>query len=154
MLSMAAIGSGAGAASYYADDNYYTDGQLTEASLWAGQGAEMLGLSGMVHANVFEAVLAGNLPSPAGPTPGQVTTARTSCSGITDPVTGRASPGHEIEHPMAIVILAGLVSSTLLNMFLMSALYPRCSTFVRLLLDSRRRPSALIRLRPELSQRG
>ena len=63
MLSMAAIGSGAGAASYYAGDNYYTDGQLTEASLWAGQGAEMLGLSGKVDANVFEAVLAGNLPN-------------------------------------------------------------------------------------------
>jgi conjugative relaxase-like TrwC/TraI family protein len=63
MLSMAAIGSGAGAANYYAGDNYYTDGQLTEASLWAGQGAEMLGLSGKVDANVFEAVLAGNLPN-------------------------------------------------------------------------------------------
>jgi conjugative relaxase-like TrwC/TraI family protein len=63
MLSMAAIGSGAGAANYYAGDNYYTDGQLTEASLWAGQAAELLGLSGKVEANVFEAVLAGNLPN-------------------------------------------------------------------------------------------
>ena len=26
-------------------------------------------------------------------------------------------PGHEIEHPMAIVILGGLVTSTLLNLF-------------------------------------
>ena len=34
-------------------------------------------------------------------------------------------PGHEIEHPMAIVILGGLVSSTLLNLFLMPALYAR-----------------------------
>jgi CzcA family heavy metal efflux pump len=34
-------------------------------------------------------------------------------------------PGHEIEHPMAIVILGGLVSSTLLNLFLMPALYLR-----------------------------
>ncbi|MPS69115.1 MAG: efflux RND transporter permease subunit [Novosphingobium sp.] len=33
--------------------------------------------------------------------------------------------GHEIEHPMAIVILGGLVSSTLLNLFLMPALYAR-----------------------------
>lgn len=32
-------------------------------------------------------------------------------------------PGHEIEHPMAIVIVGGLVSSTLLNLFLMPALY-------------------------------
>ncbi|OYW22378.1 efflux RND transporter permease subunit [Sphingomonas sp.] len=34
-------------------------------------------------------------------------------------------PGHEIEHPMAIVILGGLVSSTILNLFLMPALYAR-----------------------------
>jgi len=34
-------------------------------------------------------------------------------------------PGHEIEHPMAIVILGGLVSSTVLNLFLMPALYLR-----------------------------
>ena len=32
-------------------------------------------------------------------------------------------PGHEIEYPMAIVILGGLVTSTLLNLFLMPALY-------------------------------
>jgi CzcA family heavy metal efflux pump len=35
------------------------------------------------------------------------------------------APGHEIEHPMAIVILGGLVSSTALNLFLMPALYAR-----------------------------
>lgn len=34
-------------------------------------------------------------------------------------------PGHEIEHPLAIVILGGLASSTLLNLFLMPALYLR-----------------------------
>jgi Cu/Ag efflux pump CusA len=34
-------------------------------------------------------------------------------------------PGHEIEHPMAIVILGGLISSTVLNLFLMPALYLR-----------------------------
>lgn len=39
-------------------------------------------------------------------------------------VAGNA-PGHEIEHPMAIVILGGLISSTLLNLFLMPALYGR-----------------------------
>ncbi|MDB5689505.1 MAG: hypothetical protein JWL91_1381 [Sphingomonas bacterium] len=39
-------------------------------------------------------------------------------------VAGNA-PGHEIEHPMAIVILGGLVSSTGLNLFLMPALYAR-----------------------------
>ncbi len=34
-------------------------------------------------------------------------------------------PGHEIEHPMAIVILGGLVTSTLLNLFVMPSLYLR-----------------------------
>ncbi len=34
-------------------------------------------------------------------------------------------PGHEIEHPMAIVILGGLVTSTLLNVFLLPVLYGR-----------------------------
>jgi len=32
-------------------------------------------------------------------------------------------PGHEIEYPMAVVILGGLVTSTVLNLFLMPALY-------------------------------
>jgi len=35
------------------------------------------------------------------------------------------APGHEIEHPMALVILGGLVSSTVLNLLLMPALYAR-----------------------------
>ncbi|MEO8313177.1 MAG: efflux RND transporter permease subunit [Pseudomonadota bacterium] len=35
------------------------------------------------------------------------------------------APGHEIEHPMALVILGGLVSSTCLNLLLMPALYAR-----------------------------
>ncbi|MGI8928931.1 MAG: efflux RND transporter permease subunit, partial [Candidatus Limnocylindrales bacterium] len=34
-------------------------------------------------------------------------------------------PGHEIEHPMAIVILGGLITSTLLNLFIMPLLYLR-----------------------------
>jgi CzcA family heavy metal efflux pump len=34
-------------------------------------------------------------------------------------------PGHEIEYPMAVVILGGLVTSTLLNLFLMPSLYAR-----------------------------
>ena len=34
-------------------------------------------------------------------------------------------PGHEIEHPMAIVILGGLVTSTMLNLFVVPALYLR-----------------------------
>jgi CzcA family heavy metal efflux pump len=34
-------------------------------------------------------------------------------------------PGHEIEHPMAIVILGGLITSTLLNLFVIPSLYLR-----------------------------
>ena len=34
-------------------------------------------------------------------------------------------PGHEIEYPMAIVILGGLVTSTLLNLFVVPAMYLR-----------------------------
>jgi CzcA family heavy metal efflux pump len=34
-------------------------------------------------------------------------------------------PGHEIEHPMAVVIVGGLVTSTLLNLFVLPALYLR-----------------------------
>ncbi len=34
-------------------------------------------------------------------------------------------PGHEIEHPMAIVILGGLITSTLLNLFIVPTLYLR-----------------------------
>ena len=32
-------------------------------------------------------------------------------------------PGHEIEHPMAVVIIGGLVSSTFLTLFLLPVLY-------------------------------
>ena len=34
-------------------------------------------------------------------------------------------PGNEIEHPMAVVILGGLVTSTLLNLFVVPSLYLR-----------------------------
>jgi len=34
-------------------------------------------------------------------------------------------PGHEIEHPLAVVILGGLITSTLLNLFLTPSLYLR-----------------------------
>jgi Cu/Ag efflux pump CusA len=34
-------------------------------------------------------------------------------------------PGHEIEYPMAVVILGGLVTSTLLNLYLVPTLYLR-----------------------------
>jgi Cu/Ag efflux pump CusA len=35
------------------------------------------------------------------------------------------TPGHEIEHPMAIVILGGLFTSTLVNLFVVPVLYLR-----------------------------
>ncbi len=34
-------------------------------------------------------------------------------------------PGHEIEHPMAVVILGGLVTATLMNLFVLPSLYLR-----------------------------
>jgi len=63
VLTPAAVRSASGAAGYYAADNYYTDGQATEASLWVGQGADALGLEGPVTREAFEAVLAGKLPN-------------------------------------------------------------------------------------------
>lgn len=42
-------------------------------------------------------------------------------------VIAEDKPGHEIEHPMAVVILGGLVTSTLLNLFVLPALYLRWS---------------------------
>jgi Cu/Ag efflux pump CusA len=34
-------------------------------------------------------------------------------------------PGHEIEYPLAVVIVGGLVTSTILNLFLVPPLYAR-----------------------------
>jgi Cu/Ag efflux pump CusA len=34
-------------------------------------------------------------------------------------------PGHEIEHPLAVVVIGGLITSTLLNLFVVPALYLR-----------------------------
>jgi Cu/Ag efflux pump CusA len=34
-------------------------------------------------------------------------------------------PGHEIEYPLAVVVLGGLVTSTLLNLFVVPSLYLR-----------------------------
>jgi Cu/Ag efflux pump CusA len=44
--------------------------------------------------------------------------------------------GHEIEHPMAIVILGGLVTSTLLNLFVLPSLYLRFGKSKRALSSS------------------
>jgi CzcA family heavy metal efflux pump len=40
-------------------------------------------------------------------------------------VAAGSIPGHEVEHPMALVILGGLVTSTLLNLFVLPSLYLR-----------------------------
>jgi CzcA family heavy metal efflux pump len=40
-------------------------------------------------------------------------------------VVGGSRSGQEVEHPMAVVILGGLVTSTVLNLFLLPALYHR-----------------------------
>ena len=40
-------------------------------------------------------------------------------------IIGGNKPGHEIEYPMAVVILGGLITSTILNLFLLPPLYAR-----------------------------
>jgi Cu/Ag efflux pump CusA len=45
--------------------------------------------------------------------------------------SGKAA-GHEIEHPMAVVILGGLATSTLLNLLLLPALYAKYGRPVRI----------------------
>lgn len=93
MLSIAPIGSAKGAAAYYAADNYYVDGQLTEASEWAGLGAEKLGLQGKVDRDAFDTVLAGRLPNN---------------SVIPDGVRGEHRPGLDLTFsaPKSISLLA------------------------------------------------
>ncbi|MET0524054.1 MAG: efflux RND transporter permease subunit [Nocardioides sp.] len=43
--------------------------------------------------------------------------------GLGDADAAGSIPGHEIEHPMAIGILGGLITSTLLNLFVVPSLY-------------------------------
>jgi Cu/Ag efflux pump CusA len=40
-------------------------------------------------------------------------------------VQGRTQPSHEIEHPMAVLILGGLKTSMALNLLLLPGLYVR-----------------------------
>ncbi len=51
-----------------------------------------------------------------------MTTMATGLALVTLVVMGNI-PGHGIEHPMAVVILGGLVTSTLLNLFVGPPLY-------------------------------
>jgi Cu/Ag efflux pump CusA len=55
-------------------------------------------------------------------------TAATTALAILPLVVSGNLPGHEIEHPMAVVITGGLISSTFLTLFVLPALYLR---FVR-----------------------
>jgi Cu/Ag efflux pump CusA len=50
-------------------------------------------------------------------------TALTTALALVPIVIGGNRPGQEIEHPMAIVIIGGLVTSILLNLLFMPALY-------------------------------
>jgi conjugative relaxase-like TrwC/TraI family protein len=64
VVSVKAIGSASGAASYYAADNYYTASDTPEhQGIWAGEAAARLGLSGSVDAEAFENALKGHLPN-------------------------------------------------------------------------------------------
>lgn len=62
MISVNAISSAGNAATYYAQDNYYTADQAEGASAWAGEGAATLGLEGAVGAACFATILEGRLP--------------------------------------------------------------------------------------------
>jgi len=61
MLSMSNVSSVASAASYYAEDNYYSQDENKAMSAWAGKGAEALGLSGPVDPGDFAKVLSGEV---------------------------------------------------------------------------------------------
>jgi Cu/Ag efflux pump CusA len=52
-------------------------------------------------------------------------TALTTALALAPLVIAGNIPGHEIEHPMAVVIAGGLITSTLLNLFIIPSLYLR-----------------------------
>ena len=68
MLSIGALTSAAQGARYYERDGYYAkdDPEHREASVWAGRGAEELGLKGPVDPDVFRAILEGKVPDGSG----------------------------------------------------------------------------------------
>ncbi|MFL9998993.1 MobF family relaxase [Paraburkholderia sediminicola] len=93
MISMSAIGSAAGAASYYTTEQakieYYA-GEVVP-SVWGGKGAEINGLAGHVEASDLSRVLAGhvNEVGPAGDVQ-RVQLGRT----VIDPETGQKTTEH------------------------------------------------------------
>jgi Cu/Ag efflux pump CusA len=52
-------------------------------------------------------------------------TALTTLMALLPLIYAGSIPGHEIEHPMAVVILGGLITSTLLQLFVVPSLYLR-----------------------------
>ena len=50
-------------------------------------------------------------------------TAATTALAILPLIVSGNLPGYEIEHPMAIVIMGGLISSTVLTLFVLPSLY-------------------------------
>ena len=61
MLSTSNVTSVGAAGSYYAEDNYYSEGENQARSAWEGKGAENLGLSGIVDTQTFVDVLSGKI---------------------------------------------------------------------------------------------
>lgn len=61
MLSMSNVTSVASAASYYAEDNYYSQDENQAMSEWAGKGSVALGLEGAVDPHEFAKVLSGDV---------------------------------------------------------------------------------------------
>ena len=68
VASIGAVAAPAQGASYYERDGYYAkdDPEHSEASGWAGKGAEELGLTGPVDPATFRAVLEGKVPDGSG----------------------------------------------------------------------------------------
>jgi Cu/Ag efflux pump CusA len=65
-------------------------------------------------------------------------TALTTALAIGPLIVAGNLPGHEIEHPLAVVVLGGLITSTLLNLFIVPSLYLRFGKKRNLLLGARR----------------
>lgn len=61
MITMSNISSAGAAGSYYSSDNYYTEGESKETSMWQGEGARDLGLQGKVDGEVFKDILSGKI---------------------------------------------------------------------------------------------
>jgi conjugative relaxase-like TrwC/TraI family protein len=65
VFTLKGLTQGAKAVSYFAKDNYYTEGETLENSQWFGRGARRLGLEGVVDKEVFQRLLDGNVSGQA-----------------------------------------------------------------------------------------